>query len=638
MSEILQGVGIDTLKRDLSLRFTLLLSVFVVLLLVSYAFSSSAISAKEYDNTLINIAGRQRMLIHRYTSEINRVLMWLSSSDFKMVLADKKKADLTEITFEKTLNAFFNGGEVVIDHKYLRVEDGDGDHASARGVITIPPIKNKEILKHLKHMEKDWQELKRISLLSLRSNAQSVSKNRYVHRLLNQATKSVMQMDHVVQLMQQDSEIKLRRLDTMLLTVTVIGLLLFLFIVYFVYSEIVLPLDSSVRALRNSKETLEKEKIRAEKANQAKSEFLSSMSHELRTPMNAILGFSQLLKLDSGLSKHQQDSLDEITKAGHHLLELINEVLDLAKIESGHVDLSIEAVKLSELVDDCFLLITPLASGMGITVSHQNIGDYFIRADRMRFKQVLINLLSNAIKYNRERGKVELNVSAIDETYLRITISDTGNGIAVERLEELFLPFNRLDAENSTIEGTGIGLTITRQLVEMMAGHIGVDSEPGVGSHFWVEIPLESPPLTDGQDVSNHANTAVPSTKQEQQHTILYIEDNPTNLKLVSQILANRQHINLITALEPELGLKLASDHHPELILLDINMPQMNGYQVLNILKSDEQLKHIPVIAVTAKAMAKDIAKGESAGFSDYLTKPLDISNFLSIIDSYLKQ
>ena len=643
MGNCLSGIKINALKHDLSLRLTLLLSVFMIMLLIMYFFSSMATSAKEKDGVLINIAGQQTMLVHRYASEINQVLVGLAASDFEMVLSEKKKADLTASLFEKIHKAFVSGGEVYFDSNDARGHDGGHEQKIYKGVLVFPKIKNNEILEHLKHVDDQWHKLKRLTLLSLRSNAQSVTKNRYVRQLLTQAANTAVEMSYVVQLIQHDSGKKLRRLGSMFLMMTIIGLAISILIVYFVYTKIVVPLDTSVRALKDSKETLEIEKKHAEKASQAKSDFLSSMSHELRTPLNAILGFAQLLEVDEGLNSNQKSNTDEILKAGHHLHDLIKQVLDLARVESGKIDLSFEPVKLSELVGECFLLIAPLASNLKITISQENMGDYFVLADRTRLKQVLINLLSNAIKYNREHGKVELDAHPVNDEELRITVSDTGNGITEERLGELFQPFNRLDAKDGEIEGTGIGLTITRQLVEMMGGRIGVDSELGAGSRFWVELPLYSTILTegqekaDGQEKAKDAVTEAPPVEQEHRYTLLYIEDNPANLRLVSKILAKRQNINLVTAHEPLLGLELATAHHPDLILLDITMPHMDGYQVLSILKADDHLKHIPVVAVTANAMVKDIARGKSADFSDYLTKPLDVSHFHATIDHYLK-
>jgi hypothetical protein len=258
-----------------------------------------------------------------------------------------------------------------------------------------------------------------------------------------------------------------------------------------------------------------------------------------------------------------------------------------------------------------------------------------VRADRTRLRQVLLNLLSNAIKYNREGGSVRLEVRPKGTDRLRIQVTDTGPGIAATRLTELFQPFNRLDAENSGIEGTGIGLTITRRIVEMMGGTVDVESEVGVGSTFWIELPLESAPEPGLERAA--VGSATPARRMKAaQHTVLYIEDNPSNLRLVAQILGHRQHIHLLTAHTPELGIELALARRPELILLDINMPGMDGYQVLSVLKSKASLKNTPVVAITANAMPKDIERGMAAGFCEYLTKPLDVVTFHKVVDTYL--
>jgi CheY-like chemotaxis protein len=247
----------------------------------------------------------------------------------------------------------------------------------------------------------------------------------------------------------------------------------------------------------------------------------------------------------------------------------------------------------------------------------------------------LLNLLSNAIKYNREGGSVKLEVERLGVDRLRIRVTDTGPGIPAERLDELFRPFNRLDAENSEIEGTGIGLTITRRIVEMMGGTVDLESEVGVGSSFWIELPLESLPTSDHDDASPDHFVPAPQIASAQ-HIVLYIEDNPSNIKLVAQILGRRRHIHLLTAHTPELGIELALSRRPELILLDINMPGMDGYQVLDVLHADARLKDIPVVAVTANAMPRDISHGKTAGFADYLTKPLDVGRFHGVIDRLL--
>ena len=378
-------------------------------------------------------------------------------------------------------------------------------------------------------------------------------------------------------------------------------------------------------------------KEEAERASQAKSAFLSSMSHELRTPMNAILGFGQILEYDDALDQDQQDNVHEILKAGNHLLDLINEVLDLAKVESGQLSLSLEPVELCPVVEECLSLIQPLAQKRSIRIQHSGLERIQVRADRTRLKQVLLNLLSNAVKYNREGGEVNLKIQPEGSDRLRVLVSDTGKGIPGDRLSELFEPFNRLDAEGGEVEGTGIGLTITRRIMELMGGSIEAESEVGVGSTFWLELPLEDESQDNDAD-AQHDQPQQSTDLAERQHLVLYIEDNPANLKLVANILGKLSHIHLLSAHLPELGLELAHARKPDLILLDINMPGMDGYQVLQILKQNPELKQVPVVAVTANAMPRDIERGREAGFTDYVTKPIQIRQFLDAVERWLAQ
>ncbi|WP_028102012.1 hybrid sensor histidine kinase/response regulator [Pseudoduganella violaceinigra] len=373
----------------------------------------------------------------------------------------------------------------------------------------------------------------------------------------------------------------------------------------------------------------------AKSANQAKSAFLSSMSHELRTPLNAILGFAQILtseKLPSTLEQ-KREFANHILKSGRHLLTLINEILDLAKIESGAVALSLEPVAVNEMLRECETMVAPLATGRGIRLLFPDGCLANVMADRTRLKQVLLNLLSNAIKYNRDGGAVVVDCSPSGAGMVRISVQDTGMGLRPEQVKLLFQPFNRLGQESGTEEGTGIGLVVTKRLVELMGGTIGVTSSQGVGSMFWIEL-LSTDPTPSRVDMNAERPAEHPRHAAGEPATVLYVEDNPANLKLVEEIISFRPDLRLISAPDGHLGIELARAHRPDIILMDINLPGVNGIDAVKVLTNDPLTAHIPVIALTANAMPRDVEKGLAAGFFRYLIKPINIDEFTEAINS----
>ena len=377
----------------------------------------------------------------------------------------------------------------------------------------------------------------------------------------------------------------------------------------------------------------------AKKANLAKSAFLSSMSHELRTPLSAILGFAQLI--ESGTPPptiSQKRSVDQILKAGWYLLELINEILDLALIESGRLSLSLEPLSLSEVMRECQTMIEPQAQKRGISVVFPQFPvRYFVKADRTRVKQLLINLLSNAIKYNKVGGAVVVDCVATTAGRIRVRVEDTGEGLAPDKLEQLFQPFNRLGQEASGEEGTGIGLVVCKRLVELMGGAIGVESTVGAGSVFWFELNLTAAPRPSAGAIEHPVVAPARTEADAQVRTLLYVEDNPANLMLVEDLIARRSDISLLSASDGSRGIEIARASRPDIILMDINLPGISGIQALKILADDPLTAHIPVIALSANAIPRDIEKGLEAGFFRYLTKPIKVSEFMDTLNVALK-
>jgi PAS domain S-box-containing protein len=382
-------------------------------------------------------------------------------------------------------------------------------------------------------------------------------------------------------------------------------------------------------------------KAAAEKANLAKSDFLSSMSHELRSPLNAILGFAQLMASDTPApTASQTASIDQILHAGWYLLELINEILDLAQIESGKLALSLEPTSLSEVISECQAMIEPQGQKRGIKMTFPRFDiPCFVNADRTRLKQVIINLLSNAIKYNRPNGAVIVacDRAELHPEHVRISVRDTGAGLRPEMLKQLFQSFNRLGRENTAEEGTGIGLVMCKRLVELMGGVIGVESTAGVGSVFWFELDSAGALSLAPDNIRSSYVSPASVDKDAVLKTLLYVEDNPANLLLVEQLIKRRADLRLLTARDGNLGVQLARTERPDVILMDINLPGVSGIEALRILREDSATMEIPVVALSANAMPRDIEKGLIAGFFRYLTKPIKVQEFMETLDAALK-
>ena len=371
-------------------------------------------------------------------------------------------------------------------------------------------------------------------------------------------------------------------------------------------------------------ESLLAAKIQAEESNKAKSEFLSRMSHELRTPMNAILGFSQILEMLS-LTDEQTSFLKEITDAGDHLLTLISELLDLSRIESGRLSVEPENQDIASVVQQAINITHQIISERNITLSNNCSSDEIVYADPTRLKQVFVNLLSNAAKYNKKNGSINISCEQQNNNMLRVTITDTGTGIRQEQLPDLFIPFERLDAKYSAIDGAGIGLAITKQLIELMSGHIGVESVYGEGTTFWVDIPLGNfsdinKPEQQSSEIKNRVSN------------VLYIEDNAANLKVVETLIDQYTEFKLMSASNGEEGLLAINKNQPDIILLDINLPDTNGFDVIKTIKQNPQTKDIPIIIVSANAMPVDIEKALAAGCEKYITKPINLQELMEAL------
>ena len=401
------------------------------------------------------------------------------------------------------------------------------------------------------------------------------------------------------------------------------------------------PLENEIKLRHQFEEELVKAKDMAETANNAKSEFLSRMSHELRTPLNAIIGFSQLLEEECE-DKGLKENVREIYIAGKHLLGLINDVLELSKIEGGYIKIDLDSVDINHLIDSTFGMLSTIASKRNVKLINciEEKNNIFVLADQYKLSQVFINLVSNAIKYNIEDGEVKVSIESLKNERIKINFTDKGNGLSEEEQLHLFQPFERLGAENTSVEGSGIGLVITRKLIELMGGEIGVDSEIGCGCNFWITLPLAKKEMlvdirkSDSESLSDNSKNSTYNLSKK----ILYIEDNPANMRLVEKIIKKYTSFHFLSSVSGNDGINLAIKQKPDLILLDLNLPGINGFDVFEMIRKNKALSSTPVIAVSANSMQHDIDKALSQGFLDYIVKPVDIYSLRNILNKILSE
>lgn len=617
----------------------LIIVIFVSVLGVNSVLISAWIAKNNDHGTLINAAGKLRMLSQKMTKETILVRNGVPQIKNSLVNTNKTFADILGMLIERThADSIFNTMSndiakqfaTVFEHWQtlnLALENPQPDN-SPEALLALSN-QSEKLLREAdtavslleRHALASLHRLKNLALLVF---ATSVVTGFVIYNYLNRALLSrVYEINHTARRISQDRDLNTRLSPQGNDEI----------------SELAMAFNAMTSSLVQAQNELEAKALEAEKANQAKSDFLASMSHELRTPMNSIYGFCQLLHYDKELTDKHKENTAEILNASKHLLTLINDVLDLAKVEAQNIDLNLEVVDAYQLANECIKMMTVLATPKEIQLELTGKQPAYIKADRLCLKKSLLNLLANGIKYNKQQGRVSVDIDATSENTTIISVSDTGIGISEAGLQQLFQPFNRLASPESEIEGTGIGLALTKRLIEAMNGTVTAVSKEGIGSRFYISLPNEEGHANINQHQSNSQTTNTLKLLREQQRKcrLLYIEDNLSNLKLMQYIVAEYPLICMQATTDPHEGITLARNTLPHLIMVDISMPTLSGYDVLQSLRQTAALKEVPVIAISANAFPDQISRTKDAGFSDFIAKPIHLETFNEMLVKHLK-
>jgi len=638
------------MRISLTLRLGVLLSLFLVLFAISYIVVSRTIDSKKNDSIIVNLAGRQRLLIQRYTSEINLVIAAMTVSDWETTFSHKKAAEKVARLFETTHKAFLYGGTT-------RAE------ISSKRTVKLPPLEGKNVRIYLKCVEEDWEKLQNAAVIGLCSDTKFLKDNKYIDKIQKHSTKTINDMDYVVSLLQRNSEIKLENVRKYQAMMAGIGCLLFAVTITFAYRRIVIPLYVSTTDLQRKLKEVKRLAEKAESASVAKSEFLANMSHELRTPMNGVLGMTDLL-LETKLVPEQREHTETIKTSAESLMSIINSILDFSKVDAGKLDIEIVDFALKEFLETTCEALAPMTHEKRLKFVYKIASGLpsFVRGDTKRLRQIITNLTNNAIKFTSE-GEVSVNVKLESENNesatVRFEVIDTGIGIPGEKQKNLFDAFTQVDASTTRkFGGTGIGLAVSKKLAEAMGGQIGVKSIDKNGSLFWFTVVLEKQRAKDAvipkneinYIAANSANKESSCKPAEQQAvspmpavekkslSILLAEDNIVNQKVAKKLL-RKLGFDADVVSNGKEAVKAIDSKHYDIVFMDCQMPEMDGYEATKaVRRSKSKQCNVPIVAMTANVMEGDMEKCITVGMDDYIPKPVNLKVLLRVIEEWSRK